>query len=85
MAAVEGQEDQLALESAAAPPLQEAWSRRRELYEDAVPGVQLVFDILKRRYKTELPNPAKARIKECGINEGKTAIAIVTEDEDDVI
>ena len=61
------------------------WSGRRELYEAAVLGVQLVFDILKLRYKTDLPNTARAHMTEFAINKGNISIAILTEDVDHCI
>ena len=85
MAAAEGRGDQRTLEHAAASVLQEAWSRCRELYEDAAQGVQLVFDIVRRCYKTELPNQAKAAITEFVINSAKITIGIVTEDDYDIM
>ena len=85
MAAAEYREDQDTppLEDAGACPRYETWSSYRELYDDTVRGVLLVFGHVKRRYKTDLPNPAKARIKGFVINEAR--IAILTEDEDDAI
>ena len=85
MAAAHCWEDQgtPALEDAGAPPRQETWSSYRELYDDTVRGVLLVLDHVKRRYKTELPNPAKAHIKGFVINQAK--IGILTEDDHDVI
>jgi hypothetical protein len=86
MAAAEYQEDQDTppLEDAGACPRYETWNSYREPYDDdTVRGVLLVFGHVKRRYKTDLPNPAKARIKGFVINEAR--IAILTEDEDDAI
>lgn len=65
--------------------LPEVWSGRRELYEATVQGVQLVFGILRLRYKTDLPNTARANITEFVLNKGNISIAILTEDVDDSI
>ena len=47
--------------------------------------MQLVFDILKLRYKTDLPNASRAHMSEFVINKGNISIAILTEDVDDSI
>ena len=55
---------------------------RGERYEKAIRSVQLAFGIVKQRYKTELPNPAKARINEFVFFEGKISVAILSDDVD---
>ena len=59
------------------------WNASQEHYADTIKGLQLLFQHVKRRYRIALPQPATERIKGCVIN--KAQIAILTEDEDDVI
>ena len=64
-------------------PRKGTWGASQEHYADTIKGLQLLFQNVKRRYQTALPHPAMERIKGCVIN--KAQIAILTEDEDDVI